>query len=381
MTLIDDLKLLETAIERPNPYERFFLLENPFPGHGDTRADVCTNQQQIKRAFVDILRNFGPEAKRLRINGESGAGKTNILRYFERLTEEARLRGFIGAIYPIYVFAPGDNYFAIHEQIVERLSELFLGDLVIALRTTPGLKDTLSAEIKSATELLAALEPVVRPGMLFDPYEERRVDTFVRWLKGRKLLAQDKKYLGGALPEISSASLAIRFLDGLLQVLKRIGVCDGIVLLFDEFEEIFEGLTRARHSRYAQDLRHLLDTLQEKVFFVVVTVPEPRDLGQYPAIVRRLGDPLRLHPIDAVELATAYVQDYMRVGREQYFRARGEPSAQSVLGALDPLTPEDVAHEYQSLEAEAKQAGLDILPGYFLPRMRQRMRNIVEGSQ
>jgi hypothetical protein len=114
MTLTDDLRLLEIAIERPNPYERFSLLENPFPGHGDTRADVCTDQRQIKQAFVDILRSFGPDVKRLRINGESGAGKTNILRYFERLTEEARLRGFIGVVYPVYVFAPGDNYFAIH---------------------------------------------------------------------------------------------------------------------------------------------------------------------------------------------------------------------------------------------------------------------------
>jgi hypothetical protein len=126
----------------------------------------------------------------------------------------------------------------------------------------------------------------------------------------------------GTPPDINSASLAIRFLDGLLQVLRKIGLCDGIVLLFDEFEEIFEGLTRTRHSRYAQDLRHLFDTLQELIFFVIATVPEPKDLAQYPAIIRRLGEPLRLKPIDSEELAIAYVQDYLRAGREQYFKSR-----------------------------------------------------------
>jgi len=379
MTFKRDLDLFGVA--KPNPYEQYFLLDNPFPVHGEKpRADVCTDQMPIKQEFASILSNFGSGAKRLRINGESGAGKTNILFYFESLAEEARRSGRINAIYPVYVFAPGDSYFAIHEQIVEELSELFLGDLVIALRTTPALLDTLSAEIKPAAELLSALRPIIQPGMLFDPYEERRFDTFVRWLKGRKLLAQDKKYLGGALPEINSASLAIRFLDGLLQVLKRVELCDGIVLLFDEFEEIFEGLTRARHSRYAQDLRHLLDTLQESVFFVVATVPEPRDLGQYPAIVRRLGDPLRLQPIGNVALAIDYVRDYLHVGREQYFKIRREDPDPDILDALEPLTSDSIVQEYQGLEEEARQANLDVLPGYFLPRMRQRMQNIVEGN-
>jgi hypothetical protein len=381
MTLKDDLKLLEKAVERPNPYERYHLMENPFPGYGEERSDVCTNQQQIKRAFVDILRDFGSGAKRLRINGESGAGKTNILRYFENLTEEARLLGFIGAVYPIYIFAPGDNYFVIHEQIVERLSEIFLGDLVIALRTTSDLVDTLQEEVRSASELMAVLKSAIfQPGLLFDFYEDRRLDTFVRWLKGQKLLAQDKKLLDGPVPEINSASLAIRFLDGLLQVLERLGLCDGLVLLFDEFEEIFEALTRTRHSRYAQDLRHLFDTLQESVFFVVATTPEPRDLGQYPAIVRRLGNPLRLQPIDNEELAIDYILDYLRVGHERYFEIRGQEPDPDILNALEPLTPEIISQEYRALEEEARQANLDVLPGYFLPKMRQRIQNIVEGN-
>jgi len=380
--MIEDLKLLET-VKKPNPYEKFSLLENPFPGYGDVRTDVCTNQQEIKKAFLDLLGRFGPGAKRLRITGESGAGKTNILRYFERLTEEARLRGLIGAIYPIYISAPGERYSTIHAQIVERLQEIFFTDLINTLRAQPDLKEALS-EIKPAAEFLEALGPLTQRHMLFDPYEERRINALVRWLKGYKLPAQEKKFLGGPLSELNSTSLAIRFLDGLLQVLKRVELCEGVVLLFDEFEEIFEKgrLSRTQQSQYAQDLRHLFDTLQDMVLFVVATTPNPEDLGQYPAIERRLGQPLSLQPIDSEEMAIAYVRDYMRAGRERYLqRKREEGEMIPDLEPLDDLRPLDehtVIQEYRKLKEEAEKAGKRVLPGYFLPRMRQRMQEVVE---
>jgi hypothetical protein len=382
MTLRQDLEQLKKAAEKPNPYERYHLLENPFPAYGEERADVCTDQDQIKAAFMEILGEFGPRAKRLRIDGESGAGKTNILRYFENLTEEARLLGYIDSVYPIYISAPGDNYFTIHEQIVERLSGIFLGDLVTALRADRSLLDALQEEIRPASEMIAVLKSIIfQPTLLLiDPYEDRRLDTFVRWLEGRKISARDKSLLDIALPDINSASLAIRFLDGLLQVLQRLEFSQGLVLLFDEFEEIFESLTRTRHSRYAQDLRHLFDTLQESIFFVIATTPEPRDLGQYPAIVRRLGDALNLQPIDSEELAITYVREYLRVGRERYSKVREEELIADTRDDLGPLTLDIIVKEYRDLQEEALQADLNVLPGYFLPRMRLLTQNLVEAN-
>ncbi len=93
MTLASDLSLFEPAAAKANPFEHHHLLENPFPGYGDTRFDVCTDQDQLKKAFVNALRNLGGETKTLRIDGKSGAGKTNVLRYFEQLTDKARLSG------------------------------------------------------------------------------------------------------------------------------------------------------------------------------------------------------------------------------------------------------------------------------------------------
>ena len=389
MTLKKDLSLFEVEPEELNPYESHFLLENPFPGHGETGFDVCTDQDAIKRGFIYILQNFSSDAKRLRINGKNGAGKTNILRYFEQLTDKARRSGLIKNYYPIYVSAPGESYFDIHEQIVDELSRLFLGDLLKTLQLNKEKIGKLSREIKSASELLAAIKALVgRSDTLFTIYGERQEDTFVRWLKGQKLSTTDKKLLTdemsqdrGIRSDITSASLAMRFLDGLLAVLKELDLCDGIVLLSDEFEEIFEGLTRSRQSRYAQDLRHLFDTLKESVFFVIATVPEPKDLAQYPAIERRLGDAVELQPIDSLELAIEYVSDYLDSGRdkyERYIRESEDKHGQERPQKLEPLTEDTVQEEYSLLKEEVEKAELDVLPGYFLPRMREKIKQIVE---
>ncbi len=150
------------------------------------------------------------------------------------------------------------------------------------------------------------------------------------------------------------------------------------MLLFDEFEEIFEGLTRARQARYAQDLRHALDTLHESVLFVIATIPEPRDLQQYPAILRRLGESFRLEPIDTLQMAMTYVEDYVRAGHERYFIAKGQQPDDSVVQSIDPLSPEIVSEEYQNLDTEVKRQSLNVLPGYFLPRMRKRFQETIE---
>ena len=386
MTLKKDLGELFQSKPVDNPYEEYFLLENPFPGYGETGFDVCSDQGETKEKFVTILQDFSSTAKRLRIDGESGAGKTNILRYFERLTDEARQSRYIGNLHPIYISNPGESYLDIHGQIVDRLSELFLGDLLTILQTTPGKIGELSEEIKPASEILKVIRALVEQSELFPIYSERRAEAFERWLKGQKLLSADKNLLthDGTLPsDITSPSLAMRFLNGLLGVLKELGLCDGIVLLFDEFEEIFESFSRSRQARYAQDLRHFFDMLKESVFFVIATVPEPKDLGRYPAIERRLGEPMDLQPIDSLDRAIEYVSDYLNSGRDKYEmhpknrKKQGKPGLHH---RLESLTKEIAAEEYHSLKQEADAAELDVLPGYFLPRIRERIKEIVEGG-
>lgn len=386
MTLNKDVSALFDE-KGKNPYKKHFLLANPFPGYGEIPSDVCTDQDALKEEFASILLAPSAVAKRLRINGGSGAGKTNILRYFERLTDEARERQRIQNFRPIYVYAPGENYFNIHEQIVDKLIGLFLDDLIKRLQSEYSLVKTLSSEVKSANELLGAISAIIQQNMmtLFSD-EERQKDIFIRWLKGQKLAAADKKlltYKGRSPIDITNSSLAMRFLYGLLEVLKELDMCDGVVLLFDEFEGIFQGLTRSYQSRYAQDLRHLLDMLNKSVFFVIATVPEPKDLAQYPAIERRLGKAVELQSIENLDIAMNYVLDYLNSGRnkyETYLKESKRESEQSRPEGLTPLTREIVEEEYLSLKEEVEAAELAVLPGYFLPKIRERMRQVVESG-
>ena len=383
MTLKNDLSRFREKPQAPNPYEQHFLLKNPFPGPGEMLFEVCSDQENIKQRFIDILKNFSPDAKRLRIDGKNGAGKTNILRYFEKLTDEARRDKLIKNLHPIYISDPGESYLNIHGQIVDKLTESFLNDFTRTLQSNTNQIEKLSYEVKTASELLQVIKAITEP-TLFSSLEERKKDAFIRWLKGQKLLASDKNLLthAGKPPiDITSSSLAMRFLYGLLVVLKKLNLCDGIILLFDEFEEIFEGLTRSRQSQYAQDLRHCLDILQEFVFFVVATIPEPRDLGQYPAIQRRLGNPLELQPIDDLDLAIKYVSDYLENGRDKYEIDREQDiSNRPSLSDLKPLEQKDVEEEFNSLKLEVGKAELEILPGYFLPRIRELMKQKAENG-
>ena len=76
MTWKKDLSRFGARSQEPNPYKEHFLLRNPFPGSGEIRFDVCSDQGEIKQKFIQILESFSSEAKRLRINGKTGAGKT-----------------------------------------------------------------------------------------------------------------------------------------------------------------------------------------------------------------------------------------------------------------------------------------------------------------
>ena len=384
MALEKDLSLFEARPEELNPYEEVFLLENPFPGRGEPESDVCTDQDAIKKKFIYTLQNFSSTSKRLRINGRTGAGKTNILQYFERLTNEARRSKLIKNLHPIYVFAPGESYFNVHGQIVDKLAGSFLSDLVSKLQVNKNLISELSQTVKTASEFLKVIKAIAQPTQTsLSGSEERQKDALVRWLKGQqKLTAADKKLLtdaGDSPVDITSPSLAMRFLYGFLEILKELNMCNGIVLLFDEFEEIFEKLTRSHQARYAQDLRHFFDILNESVFFVIATTPEPRDLEQYPAIERRLGEPVELQPIDSLELATDYVTDYLNSGRNKFEAEKKRPESNRPSG-LEPLTREIVEEEYLSLKQKVEASGENVLPGYFLPRMRERMRQIVENG-
>lgn len=380
MTLERDLVQLEADSRKPNPYKHYFLLKNPFPGEGEVAFDVCADQEDLRRKFMSELQNFSSEAKRLYISGTNGAGKTNILKYFELLTNAARKRGHIKNLHPIYVESPGENVFDVHGQIVGSLAALFL-DVIQEKKIGSEFIDSLQL----ADEFSSGIKALFLSSTIsYLPQQERKKNVFVRWLRGWKLTVADKKelsYLGWSPTDITSVSTALRYLKDFLIVLQALNLCEGVVLLLDEFEVIFQVLPRARQSRYAQDLRNLLDTLNESVYFVVATTPHPEDLEPYPAIKRRLGTAINLQPIDSVELAINFVSEYLKSGRDEFEESQKAREGETEISRpteLEPLTEEGVTEVYYSLKEQLDEAELDVLPGRFLPRIREKTKEIVE---
>ena len=85
----DDLTLNnlfeEVSQEKPkSPYEDFFLSSNPFPMLGQYYG-ICVNQEPVKREFTRTLRDFyhDSQSRIMMIYGNTGAGKTNLLRFLE----------------------------------------------------------------------------------------------------------------------------------------------------------------------------------------------------------------------------------------------------------------------------------------------------------
>lgn len=381
MTLRADLKRFRDA-DTENTYHRYHLLKNPFPAYGDTQADVCTDQEPLKRAVIDRLQNFEIADKRLRINGEYGAGKTNILQYFERLTDEARSEKLIDKLHPIYVTASGQEYMEMHGQIIDRLLERTLKELLVTLQNR-AQRDELAEQFPSSSEVLNALPiftmqllKVQGQGVLFDVHEERKIDSFQRWLKGEKLSIQARKDIGD-VQDISSTSLAIKFLRGYLEILRQLDICRGVVILIDEFEQIFVSVPRTKQSRYAQDIRHLADTIDPLALLIFATIPNPQDLGQYPAVERRLGEAIQLDPIHNIDLAVEYVIDYLRAGRIAFEEVKDVKLRDAQRKSLEPLSVDIIREVFEMFQTQLENTA--VLPGYFLPEMRRRMKEIIEG--
>jgi ATPase subunit of ABC transporter with duplicated ATPase domains len=122
----------ELAVEQPkSPYERFFLLSNPFPAVGQFIPGICVNQEIVKREFARMLREFylTGQSRRMTIVGRTGAGKTNLLKFFEQQLKEWRRpsddRRALVNLFTIFIDSPQGSYFEIHRQIISQLGALF----------------------------------------------------------------------------------------------------------------------------------------------------------------------------------------------------------------------------------------------------------------
>ena len=195
-------------------------------------------------------------------------------------------------------------------------------------------------------------------------------------LQGVKLTVSEKKQLGNVSVEVGkSATVAIKFLADLVKIFLHVRLFRGIIIFFDEFEEVLSGLSTTSQAQYAQDLRNLFDSHSKGIVFVVATAPISEQLQKIsPALQRRLGEGAPITSIPNEDAALEYAQAYIQLGRDIFKeKMKREISLPKDLPNVDllyyPLTATKVKEVYNGLKN--KHGHENVLPGSLLPELNR----------
>ncbi len=374
MTFEKDLDEFKEIAQLENPYLKHKLLSNPFPNVGDEPTEVLSNQKIVKDIFFKKIKEFGEDTANLTIRGVNGAGKTNILYYFDAFLKEAKRRKILPKnLYSVYVVSQEDDYTYLHSEIVEKLIDISIGELFEALNKEAFLKP-LNDEEKHLSNILRDVQNVD----LFSLFSEDRMYYFKKWLKGHKLSIAERRVLPAIKDDISNSTLAIKYLSSYINILIKTGLCNGVVILIDELEHLFTTLSKAKQSIYASDVRHLADTLSKNSLLVFAITPGNKNLGDYPALVRRMGEDAELQSIENINNAKEYVEDYLGFARKKYILKYGEALNEEQMCDITPLSIEKISQIFDELSESDSEV---VIPGRFLPRIRAVMTEVVETKE
>ena len=374
-----------------NRYQKFFLSSNPFPIPGQFYG-ICVDQEAVIGEFTRVLREFYQDShlQIMTMLGSTGAGKTNLLRFLEQTLRSWREpdseKRAITDLYTVFIERPLGSYLEIHRQIISQLSTMFFPEFFSKIRQGKINPSKLSTELPGANpELIQAIVYIaqVNSQQLF--LEDHRGQTsflsesqphqiLENWLQGAKLTINEKKQLGNVSTEVGkSATVAIKFLSDLVKIFWHVGLFKGIIIFFDEFEELVSGRSSISQAQYAQDLRNLFDSHPKGVVFVVATAPISENLQKIsPALQRRLGPGFEITPISDDDTALKYAEAYIKWGRDRFSSETGkEFSAPKDCPPEDqpyyPLTAAKIKEIYNTLKENWNYS--QVLPGDLLPKL------------
>ncbi len=369
-----------------NPYEKFFLLSNPFPVLGQFYG-ICVDQEAVKSKFTRVLRDFYPDSQSqiMTMLGSTGAGKTNLLRFLEQTLRSWREpspenRAIID-LFTVFVEQPQGSYLEIHRQIISQFGAMFFTEFFSIVRQRKIDLSKLPSKLSGINpELIRALTHITRRefGQLPLPdaslHELQPYRILENWLQGVKLTAGEKKQLGNVSADVGkSSTVAIKFLSDLVKIFLHVGIFKGVIILIDEFEKAFSGLSPTSQAQYAQDLRNLFDSHPKGVVFVVATAPIAERLQQIsPALQRRLGTGVQIAPISDEDAALEYAQAYIHWGQVEFEKKmncevclpKDCPDADK---PYYPLTEAKVKEVYNRLKDT--YGAENVIPGGLLPEL------------
>jgi len=306
-----------------NPYQRYFLAENPFP-----IVPIPEEQPKIfganQNALNRIIWQLNRVAKTNRpvhivVVGPYGCGKTHLLRYLASKINRD-IKGGLGA----YVPHPGPDFISIYRRFVESIGYGRLKQLAKAV------------DERKLKEIIIYHDLVTALANLND--NNRTLEAW-RWLTANTLTLEERRSLGVAT-SIEREEDALNAFSALLSFLRSTGF-KLICMLIDEFEEI-NSLVPLQKRRLFNDLRHLIDLNVSNFSVIIACTPHGWETiyEENAALVRRFSsNVIFLEPLkenEATELISSYLNRFRLYSKD--FKDFLEKNGYNELSKIYPFT-------------------------------------------
>lgn len=342
MSLRDRLRKSRNADASRRLYDRFGILENPFPASNQTTDNPrypLPVDKEVENRIVSFL--DGQRSQVVVVVGTQGVGKTNCLNHFEAEIQGARQE--LDGYYVVrYLADPESSFEGTTRRLFEELGVEHLDKLAESLRAKGS-----PIEQARGHDMRAALRRLVQSD------DDSAAELVMEWLLGHRLLKAHRLSLGVQfrLDTVESKTAALR---DLVQVSGEAGVLKGIFLLLDELEKQGGVLGPRAIIRYLSAVRAIVDALPKRLFLMVAVTPDALERYSFslPALRSRLENKIELSPLaeidDAVKLAQFYIDD---------FRQRARKSQKKAGGTEQIVGQQKIENLYRELESEATRRG------------------------
>ena len=321
MSLRDRLREDKLAETSGRLYERFGVIENPFPASNQTTDNPhfpIAADKEVEDAIYSFIAN--EKSQVVVVNGTQGVGKTNFLNYFEAEIRGARQE--LSGYYVIrYLADPEASFEGTTRRLFEQLGTDHLTELSSELRVKRS-----SIEQARGHDMRAALRALAGGA------DEEVVQLMMEWLLGHRLLKSHRLTLGVQfrLDTVESKTAALR---DLVRVSGDAGVLRGIFLLLDELEKQGGVLGQRAVVRYLSAVRAVVDALPSRLFLMIAITPDAleRYSSALPALRGRLENRIELSPLGDIDEAVNLAQFYVDKSREKAGQSRTEA------GGMEPI--------------------------------------------
>ena len=342
MSLRDRLRRNRNADARGRLYDRFGILENPFPASNQTTDNPhypLPVDEEVEDRIFSFLDNRRSQV--VVVVGTQGVGKTNCLNHFEEDIRGVR-RELDGYYVVRYLADPEASFEGTTRRLFEELGVEHLDKLVKALRL-----EGSPIEQARGHDMRTALRRLVQSDAA------GAAELMMEWLLGHRLLKAHRLSLGVQfrLDTVESKTAALR---DLVQVSGEAGVLRGIFLLLDELEKQGGVLGPRAIIRYLSAVRAVVDALPKRLFLMLAVTPDALERYSFslPALRSRLENRIELSPLAEIDGAVKLAQFYIDEARR-----RARISQPDEGGAEQIVGQQEIENLYRALESEATKRG------------------------